>query len=58
MTPIANLIGRFLPPRAVPIALALVYSFMLLGILLGFQIQASGIPYADQRDTANWTAPP
>lgn len=58
MTPIADIIARFLPRKAVPFAVFAAYTLILSGILLCFEIRATGIPYADQRDTASWRAPP
>lgn len=58
MTPIIEILARFLPAKLVPIALVGVYSFLLFGIFFFFEIRSDGIPYADQRDTSIWRTDP
>lgn len=58
MTPLARWMARCLPRSVVPLAMSAIYAVCLLAILLTFHIRATGIPYADQRDTGAWRGDP
>lgn len=47
MTPLSRLLGRYLPPRAVPFALALAYGLGLLSIWLCMGTQPLDLLYLD-----------
>ena len=54
MTPVESFLTRYLPRRAVPWAVFICYTAILLSIFVTFYVTDASIPYADQRDTEEW----